>query len=127
MSELEELVHKSRLAPAVGTLTYILFGPLLWSLQLTMVYGGHTLICTGGMPDAFGRLLVLAVSIALALVLVAFLFAHGAAARMFGLSGDTSGRLTYDRLSRLISYLALIAILWTGATALVVTACVQGR
>ena len=66
MTELNNLICKKHLASAVGTLTYILVGPLLWAIQLTTVYGGHTLVCTDGIPNGLGRLLVLAASIAVA-------------------------------------------------------------
>jgi hypothetical protein len=36
-------------------------------------------------------------------------------------------RRVYDRFARAVAVLATVAILWTGATALLVTACTQGR
>jgi hypothetical protein len=127
MTELKELVQRQHQASAVGTLTYILFGLILWGLQLSAVYGGHTLICTSGLAGSLSQVMVLAVTAVAALVLFAFLIGQHAAARLFGLRDDTAGRRTYDRLSRIIGMLAMVAIIWTGGTALVVASCLQAR
>ena len=127
MNELDDLIRRKHQAPVIGALVYILFGPILWVLQLAAVYGGHTLLCTGGAPLDLARLMVLATTIVAALILLAFLVAQRRAARFFGLLEDTSGRRTYDSLSRMIGILSMIAIIWAGGAALVVTACMQAR
>jgi hypothetical protein len=127
MTELEELIRREHQAPVIGTLAYILFGPIMWALQLGIVYGGHTVICTSGAPAGFAQIIVLAITAFAALTLLAFLLGQRHAARFFGLLEETAGRRTYDSLSRIIGILSMIAIIWAGGTALLVTACVQGR
>ena len=127
MNERGDPVPPKDQAPAVGTLVYILFGPLLWGLQLAAIYAGHTLMCAVGLPGGVTRVMVLAVTAVVALVLLAFLIRQRFAARFFGLLDHTAGRRTYDSVSRTIGILALIAIAWAGGTVLVVASCVQAR
>jgi hypothetical protein len=127
VSQLNELVRRKHQAPAAGTLAYILFGPILWGLQLIIIYAGHTLICTSGLPGSFARIMVLAVTAIAALVLLAFLSGQRPAGRFFGLVEDTPGRHTYDGVARTLGILAMVAIIWAGGTALVVASCVQAR
>ena len=127
MSELDPGIRRRHRAPATGTLAYILFGPILWGLQLFFIYAGHTLICAAGLQAGGGRIMVLAVTAVAALVLLAFLVGQRFAAGFFGLLEDTPGRRTYDSVSRTIGALAMIAIVWAGGAALVVASCVQAR
>lgn len=110
-----------------GTLVFLMFGPLVWAGHLTLVYGGHTLVCLrGGMADAAG-MYVLAVTVVAVLIVCSFIFQLERWARAMGLlTGEDANRTTH-RIARLLAILSLIAVLWSGATVGLVSACVQGR
>ncbi len=73
-------------ASIVGTLAYMLFGPLTWAVQLTLVYGGHTLTCATGGGAALADWIVIAVSLVAALVVVVFLLMQDSMADVLGLA-----------------------------------------
>ncbi len=41
-----------------GTLVYILAGPILWAVQFTLIYAGHTAACLPGAPRSLAIPLV---------------------------------------------------------------------
>jgi hypothetical protein len=127
MSDLDDLLAPRPKPSTLGTLVYILFGLIVWAAQLTLVYLGHTLACRLGWPLQAADVLVLGGSIALAAIVIAFLAAPAPVARRLGLPPGMEDRRVYDRFARAIALLAAVAILWTGATALLVAACTQGR
>jgi hypothetical protein len=127
MSDLDDLLAPRPKPSTLGTLVYILFGLIAWAVQLTLVYAGHTLACRLGWQAATADALVLGVSVVPAVAVVAFLAAPAPFARWLGLHPGMDDRRVYDRFARAVAVLATVAILWTGATALLVTACTQGR
>ncbi len=127
MSELDDLLAPRPKPSTVGTLVYILFGLIVWAVQLTLVYGGHTLVCRLGWSPAWADAMVVGVSVVPAVAVVAVLAAPAPVARRLGLHPGMDDRRVYDRFARAVAALATVAILWTGATALVVSACTQGR
>jgi hypothetical protein len=127
MSDLENLLRPRPEPSTLGTLAYLLLGPLAWALQLTLVYAGHTLVCSQGGSAALGDGLVIVVSAVLAVLVGSFLLFPLAVARVLGLTREMDARAAYDRIARVAGVLALVAIVWTGATAVLVEACAQGR
>jgi hypothetical protein len=111
----------------MGTLTYIMFGLLLWVFQLTVIYGGHVLICSRGGPAELAVWTVYGATAVAALLLLGFIVWQGGVAPMLGLTSAMADRRAYDRIALVIGALSGIAILWTGATAIVVAACEQAR
>ncbi len=127
MDRLDELLTPNPKPSTVGTLVYILFGPILWALQLAVIYGGHTLACSQGGTPATGEWLVYAASIVPGVVVLAFLVVQSPFARMMGLTRAMEDRKAYDRIAWVTALLSEFGIVWSGVTALVVTACTQGR
>lgn len=127
MSRTEDIVAEKSGPSTVGTLLYILAGLLAWALQFTAVYGGHTLVCALGASPALASAMVIVVTAATAVALALFLLMQDRSAWFFGLHEDTAGRASYDTISRLVGFLSLVAILWTGATVFVLNSCIQGR
>ncbi|MEX0405587.1 hypothetical protein ABGN05_07945 [Aquibium sp. LZ166] len=127
MDRLDELLTPNPKPSTVGTLVYILFGPILWALQFTLIYGGHTLACSQGATPAAGEWLVYAASIVPAVIVLVFLVVQTPFARILGLTRAMEDRRAYDRIAWAVALLSEFAIVWTGATALVVAACTQGR
>jgi hypothetical protein len=112
---------------ATGALAYLTLGPIIWAVQLTVVYGGHTLLCDAGAPPASSVTLVAATTAAAVLAVLAALLFRPALARRAGLGPDTSGRRTLEALARLLDLLSLIAIVWSGSAAAVLQACAAAR
>jgi len=127
MSDLENLLRPRPEPSTLGTLAYLLLGPLAWAMQLTILYAGHTLFCSQGGAPALGDGLVVGVSAVLALLVGGFLLFPLAVARILGLTREMDARAAYDRIARIAGILALVAIVWTGTTAVLVEACAQGR
>lgn len=127
MSDLQDLLRPRPKPSTPGTLIYLLFGPILWAIQLTVVYGGHTLVCSQGGTAAAAHSMTLVVSAVIGIADLAFLLAPGAFARGLGLTRDMDARRAYERVAWVGGALALVAIVWTGTTVLVVDACLQGR
>ena len=128
MSSVEEAEAAKKSGPSTtGTLLYILAGPINWALQFTAVYGGHTLACALGASAALATAMLIALTAAAAFAMVLFLLMQDRAARLSGLRENTAGRRSYDLTARVLAFLSLVAIIWTGGTALLLDACVQGR
>jgi hypothetical protein len=127
MSDPNRLLRETASPSTVGTLTYIMFGLLLWVLQLTVIYGGHVLVCSRSAPAELAGWIVYGATAVAALLLLGFVVWQSRAARLLGLTSAMADRRTYDRIALMIGALSGIAILWTGATAIVVTACEQAR
>jgi len=113
--------------PTIGVMLHMLLGLLVWALQFTLAYGGHTLACTLGGGPLAAAALVAGPTVAAALVVLAAVIWPDPLTRRLGLHAQLPGRRTYDRVARAIGALSLIAILWTGATILLVAPCLQGR
>lgn len=115
-------------ASAIRTLIYIAFGPLIWALHLTAVYGAHALLCARGIAPAVALAVVLGVT-AVALVLLASAIAVPRSARWIVRIGAEDGGDGgfHDRLMRLLAALSAFGVAWAGAAAVIVPACAQLR
>lgn len=89
----------------IRTLVFLLWGPLVWGVQFTLSYGGHTLLCAQGVAPGASRLLmaVLALLALISIAPVAF------------------------RCQAVFALLSLVAVPWTAAGVLFLQACVVGR
>lgn len=120
-------------ASAVRMLAYMLFGPIVWALHLTAVYGSHALLCARGATQAVLGLslpafAVLAATAAALALLVVAIFAPGALRRIARIP-DSDGRERgfQDRLAALLAVLSAFGVIWAGATALLLPACLLLR
>lgn len=109
------------------TLVLMLWGPLVWGVQFTLSYGGHTLLCAQGATPAATRLLVAGVALlALAAIAPVVLRCHAIAARAGAQpAGDNAGFVRF--IARTMALLSLLAVVWTAAGALLLQSCIQGR
>lgn len=111
----------------LGTLVYILWGLIVWGLQFTAVYVGHTWICALGVPGAATEVLT-AVLTALAVVLILpVALAPGRVARVAALRPEDADAKHLILVARVIAILSIVAALWTGATAGFLQSCALGR
>jgi hypothetical protein len=112
---------------AVGTIVYLILGPILWAVQLTVIYGGSTLLCVTGVPPGASTALVALTTAAAFIAGAGAMLFRATVARWFGVSPGAEGRSTLDALARLLDLLSLVAILWTGSAAVVLQACIVAR
>jgi hypothetical protein len=118
-----DISDRARRPSTVGTLVYLVLGLIVWAIQLTAIYMAHTLVCTIGAPASIASTFVFVLSAAIAIALVVALLNGDKVAVALGVAADARGRTTYDAIFRLIAVLSIIAIVWSGATALIVTSC----
>ncbi|WP_159590963.1 hypothetical protein [Chelativorans xinjiangense] len=114
---------RTRQSSTLGTLCYLLAGLLMWGIQFTFVYVVHTLMCRFGAPPSLVSGLVLAITGVAVLVVLAFLVWQKPTARLLGLPADVEDRATYDFIARLMAVLGMAAVIWTGLTAFLLSAC----
>ncbi|MCR4264673.1 hypothetical protein [Nitratireductor sp. ZSWI3] len=110
-----------------GTLVYMLFGPLVWAVQFTLAYGGHTLVCARGGAPWISDVVVLAATALTAVLLVCFLVWQERCAGAFGQPAPPRRDRPTDGIARILAFLSLVAVFWGGATVGLLDACVLGR
>lgn len=117
-------MRRGNVPPPVGTLVYLMAGPIAWGLHFTLVYGIHVLLCLSA-PGLVATIVVGVTVLAVAAV-AAFLLRQRSAAALLGL-GDSEWRAGGDRIARAAAWLSIVAVAWSGTAALVVDACAQAR
>jgi hypothetical protein len=107
-----------------ATALWLLFGPVVWGAHFTLLYGAHTLICAVR-GAAAGRMVTLIVVIATVAALVALAVPFARALRLSRQPPSESTALSGFIRSATVWLLILstIAVIWAGATVLVVSAC----
>ncbi|MCT8989842.1 hypothetical protein NYR54_05980 [Chelativorans sp. SCAU2101] len=127
MGSLEDLRNPGERPGTFAMLIYLMLGPMLWGLHLTLIYGANTLICALGGGAAASRATVITATVLIAVPLSLVLLIQRRAGRLFGIADGRAGQRTYDAISRLTGLLSLAGILWAGTAAAILSACVQGR
>ena len=117
--------------PLAGALFYILFGPIVWAIHLTLVYLGHTLLCALGVsfgalaPGVVSFSVIIVTAVALIVLTVAVVAANSRA-RAFGNRG--SGAMFFrDRIMMALALLSGFGVAWEGASALIIEPCLMLR
>ena len=127
MTGFDDLRHPDKSPSVIAMFIYLMIGPGLWGLHLTLVYSAHTLICALGGSSDLSATFVLIATFLVAGPLLAIIVMQRRFGRLLGLDDRLSGRTIYDAISRFTSVLSLAGILWAGAAAAIVTSCAQGR
>lgn len=98
----------------IGTLAYVLFGPLVWAIHIVVIYGGQSMLCAAaGILDpsaAVRSLVALASVLALTIVAAATLGADRAASMMGAASSMPPLQQFQRRVMRLLAVLSLFGI-----------------
>jgi hypothetical protein len=113
--------HERHQAPLARTICYVLFGPIVWAMHFTVLYGTHTIVCARATTGDAATITALAATVAaLALMLAGAL----AASRRPDASHDVSAvaRFCHD-VMLLLTLLSACGVAWAGATALLVAPC----
>lgn len=122
-----ENISPRRDPSTIATIVFLLWGLIIWGLQFSITYIGHTWLCARGGGETASTVLIGGATV-LALGLIAPVVAAperlSSAARLEPGKPDTVALIT---IARLIGILSAIAAIWTGATAAIVQACVAIR
>jgi hypothetical protein len=111
----------------LGTLVFILWGLIVWGLQFTAIYVGHTWVCALGIPAAStGVVSVVLTALAIALILPVAI-APARAAGIVALRREDTDSTHLIVIARTVAQLSIVAALWTGGTAAFVQSCALGR
>ena len=111
----------------MGTLVYLLLGPIAWAMHLMVVYGSHTLICAREGGSGASETILAATLIVLAM-LAAAIAAPGAAQRALDQSDSNAvGYRFHRRVMRWLAFLSAVGVAWAGSTALIVGPCLSLR
>lgn len=114
-------------ASTLGTIVFLALGPLVWAAHFTLIYGGHTLACTGQTGARTAVLVVVVATAAAAVAVLLFLIWPAWIANALGVRVRRGDRPTYLDIARILGILAEIAIVWGGITAALVGPCTLGR
>ena len=111
----------------IGTLVFLMWGLVVWGLQFTAIYVGHTWFCAlGASPMATTALATILTAVAVAAILPVAL-APSRPAALAGLDRPNDDLRHLILIARAVALLSIVAALWTGAAAIVVGACELAR
>jgi hypothetical protein len=110
----------------VGTVLYLLLGPIVWAGHLTIIYSTHAVLCVRGLADGpldVRAIIAVATGVALMVSIAAAVtgWARWRNRKTEGVSAFQHG------VMGLLALLATIGVAFGGATALFVTPCLQLR
>jgi hypothetical protein len=112
--------HERRQAPLARTLLAMLFGPIVWALHFTALYGTHTIVCAHATTGDAATITALAATVAaLALLLAGAVVAYR---RRTTQHANATTRFCRD-VMLLLTLLSACGVAWAGATALFVAPC----
>lgn len=116
--------------PLAGALFYILLGPIVWAIHLTLVYLGHTLLCALGASSGTlaPRVVSFSVVIVTALALIVLTVAVVANFRERALDDRGPGATFFrDWVMMALALLSGFGVTWEGASALIIEPCLSLR
>jgi hypothetical protein len=121
--------HRLRVATSspIGTLAFILWGMIVWGLQFSASYAGHTLLCRIGAPAGTSALMVAALAILAVAAIAPVAFFPRAMARLAGIVMTDADRAHILTIGRVIAILSIIAAIWTATGIFLIGQCELGR
>lgn len=117
----------------MGTLIFILLGPIVWAIHLTLIYGSQSSLCAFNAGEsAAGRNVVVGIILAATVLCIAATgysaarpgFVHALVARAT-LPAEQAGFIV--AVMRLLAGLSILAMLYAGLGAVMLPACEQLR
>lgn len=118
----------------IGTLIFIMTGPILWAAQLTLIYGSQSSLCAFGVGVGSGGNNPLAAGAVIGATVLCMILAGVALARPEASFGLITGVTTpgdqwrfLRAVMRILTGLSLLAMLYAGLGAVLLPACAQLR
>lgn len=117
----------------MGTLVFILTGPIVWALHLTLVYASQSSLCAFNAGEsAAGKSIVVAIILAATVLCIAAAgysaarpgVVHALIARA-ALPAEQAGFIV--AVMRILAWLSMLAMLYAGMGAVMLPACEQLR
>ena len=111
----------------IATMLFLLWGLIVWGLQFSLVYVGHTFLCALGGQEHTSSILVGTATVFSVALIAPIVITPVQVSRLTGLERQRPDTNAIITIARLIGALSLIAAIWTGSAALIVQACVSLR
>lgn len=118
----------------IGTLIFIMIGPILWAAQLTLIYGSQSSLCAFGIGVGADGGNALAAGIVVAATVLCMALGAVAMARPETSYGLITGAHVPDeqwgfliRVMRVLAGLSLLAMFYAALGAVLLPACAQLR
>lgn len=111
----------------IGTLVFLLWGLIVWGLQFTAIYLGHTWFCALGAAPAATIALAAILTAAAAAAILPVAWAPSRPAALVGLDRPDDDLRHLLLIARTVALLSIVAAVWTGAAAIAVGACELAR
>lgn len=118
----------------IGTLIFILIGPILWAVQLTLIYGAQSSLCAFGVgvgangSNALAAGTVIATTVVcMGLAALALIRPDGSYELITGTHPPGEQRRFLVGVLRALGGLSLLAMLYAGLGAALLPACAQLR
>ena len=112
-----------------GTSFYMLLGPIVWAIHLTVIYISHAVLCARGIVGSgvisISSLVFVATGAALAVLIAAIAVANGRR-RAVSPSSATASAFQHSVMG-LLAVVSATGVGWAGATALIVPPCLALR
>ncbi|SOD41863.1 hypothetical protein [Nitrosovibrio sp. Nv4] len=118
----------------MGTLVFMLVGPIVWTVHLTLIYGSQSLLCALNLGEdrSAGNAAIIAIILVATAVCIAAVgfsaarpgFVHALIARA-DLPADQAGFIV--TIMRVLAWLSILAMLYAGLGAVILPACGQLR
>jgi hypothetical protein len=121
MARSETNAPDRRQTPLARTMLTMLFGPIVWAMHFTVLYGTHTIVCARATTGDAATITALVATVAALALLLAEVFA---AYRRRDAAHDASAVTRFCRdVMLLLTLLSACGVAWAGATALLVAPC----
>lgn len=112
----------------IAAFVFIIYGPICWALQLTLIYGGQSVLCAFGADSRLITATVLAMSVlTMAFAGVGFIWPASVFKFLAGAKAPGEQRAFLRVVMRLLTGLALLAMFYAGLGAVLLPACAALR
>ena len=111
----------------LGTFAFLLWGLIVWGLQFTAIYVGHTWFCALAAGPAATTVLAAILTAGAVAAILPVAWAPSRPAALAGLDPVDDDPRHLILIARIVALLSIVAALWTGVAAVVVGACDLAR
>jgi hypothetical protein len=126
VSEMDDRISSRQM---IGTLVFLIFGPILWALALTVIYGAQSSLCAfGALPPAAIALLIGAATLALGVAaILTLIWPDWLFRRLTGVTAPAEQWSFLSGVMRLLGGLSVLAMIYFGAAIFLMPTCAPLR